>query len=44
MRYGLHEIDTHQLVATTFAADRDEALEWFSVPDPFVSPLLKCQT
>ena len=30
MRYGLHEIDKHQVVATTVAADRDEALESFS--------------
>ena len=30
MRYSLHEIDTHHAVATTVAADRDEALEWFS--------------
>ena len=30
MRYSLHEIDQHQVVATTAAADRDEALEWFS--------------
>ena len=30
MRYSLHEIDKHQVVATTVAADRDEALEWFS--------------
>ena len=30
MRYGLHEIDKHHAVATTVAADRDEALEWFS--------------
>jgi hypothetical protein len=30
MRYGLHEIDSHGVVATTVAADRDEALEWFS--------------
>ena len=30
MRYSLHEIDTHHVVATTIAADRDEALEWFS--------------
>src|SRR5438876_6833689 len=29
MRYSLHEIDSHQVVATTVAADRDEALEWF---------------
>ena len=30
MRYSLHEIDTHHVVATTVAVDRDEALEWFS--------------
>jgi hypothetical protein len=30
MRYSLNEIDTHEVVATTIAADRDEALEWFS--------------
>jgi hypothetical protein len=30
MRYSLHEIDTHDVVATTVAVDRDEALEWFS--------------
>ena len=30
MRYSLHEIDKHHGVATTVAADRDEALEWFS--------------
>jgi hypothetical protein len=30
MRYSLHEIDKRQIVATTAAADRDEALEWFS--------------
>jgi len=30
MRYSLHEIDKHHLVATTVAADGDEALEWFS--------------
>ncbi len=30
MRYSLHEIDQHQVVATTIASDRDEALEWFS--------------
>ena len=30
MRYSLHEIDTHEVVGTTVAADRDEALEWFS--------------
>jgi hypothetical protein len=30
MRYSLQEIDTHDVIATTIAADRDEALEWFS--------------
>ena len=30
MRYSLQEIDKRQVVATTAAADRDEALEWFS--------------
>jgi hypothetical protein len=30
MRYSLHEIDTNDVVATTVAANRDEALEWFS--------------
>ena len=30
MRYSLHEIDQQQVVATTAAVDRDEALEWFS--------------
>ena len=30
MRYSLHEIDQHHVVATTIAVDRDEALEWFS--------------
>jgi hypothetical protein len=30
MRYSLHEIDSHDVVATTIAADRNEALEWFS--------------
>ena len=30
MRYSLHEIDKRHVVATTVAADRDEALEWFS--------------
>ncbi len=30
MRYSLHEIDKHHVVATTVAADRDEALEWFN--------------
>ena len=29
MRYSLHEIDQHQVVASTIAADCDEALEWF---------------
>jgi hypothetical protein len=29
MRYSLHEVDNHHVVATTLAADRDEALEWF---------------
>jgi hypothetical protein len=29
MRYSLHEINS-DVVATTVAADRDEALEWFS--------------
>ena len=29
MRYNLHEIDSHDVVASTVAADRDEALEWF---------------
>jgi hypothetical protein len=30
MRYSLHdEIDAHDVVATTVAADRAEALEWF---------------
>ncbi len=29
MCYSLHEIDRHDVVATT-VADRDEALEWFS--------------
>jgi hypothetical protein len=29
MRYSLHEIDQHQMVASTIAADCDEALEWF---------------
>ena len=27
---NLHEADKHRVVATTVAADRDEALEWFS--------------
>jgi hypothetical protein len=31
MRYSLHEIDKHDVVATTVAGDRDEALEWFNV-------------
>src|SRR6185369_554416 len=30
MRCSLHEIDRHHVIATTVAADRDEALEWFS--------------
>jgi hypothetical protein len=30
MRYSLHEIDKNDVVATTDAVDRDEALEWFS--------------
>lgn len=30
MRYSLHEIDKHHVVATTVASDRNEALEWFS--------------
>jgi hypothetical protein len=30
MRYALHETDKHNVIATTIAADRDEALEWFS--------------
>jgi hypothetical protein len=30
MRYSLHEIDKHHVLATTIAVDRDEALEWFS--------------
>ena len=30
MRYSLHEIDKHHVMATTIAAHRDEALEWFS--------------
>jgi hypothetical protein len=30
MRYSLHEIDKHEVVATTVAVDPDEALEWFS--------------
>jgi hypothetical protein len=30
MRYSLHESDKHRVVWTTVAADRDEALEWFS--------------
>ncbi len=30
MRYSLHEIEKHHVLATTVAADRDEALEWFS--------------
>jgi hypothetical protein len=30
MRYSLYEIDNDDVVATTDAADRDEAIEWFS--------------
>ena len=30
MRYSLHEIEKHHVLATTVAADRDEALECFS--------------
>ena len=30
MRYSLYETDKRRVVATTVAADRDEALEWFS--------------
>jgi len=30
MRYSLHNIDSRDVVATTVAADRHEALEWFS--------------
>jgi hypothetical protein len=30
MRYSLRESDKHRVVATTVAADRDEALQWFS--------------
>jgi hypothetical protein len=30
MHYSLHEIDSHDVIATTVATDRDEALEWFS--------------
>jgi hypothetical protein len=30
MRYSLYEIDTHEVVATTIAADRDKALDRFS--------------
>ena len=30
MRYSLHEINSHEVVATTMAVDRDDALEWFS--------------
>ena len=30
MRYSLHEIGNQTVLATTIAADRDEALEWFS--------------
>jgi hypothetical protein len=29
MRYTLHEVDKHEVVAATVAADCDEALEWF---------------
>jgi hypothetical protein len=29
MRYSLHEIDKYHVVATTVAAEREEALEWF---------------
>ena len=29
MRYSLHEIDQHQVVGSTIAADCDGALEWF---------------
>ena len=31
MRYSLHETDSHDVVATTVAADRDEALEWCGI-------------
>jgi hypothetical protein len=30
MRYSLHETAGHDVIATTVATDRDEALEWFS--------------
>ena len=49
MRYSLHEIDKHDVVATTVAAHRDEALEWFSEKlrlmltfegDPLFSPTI----
>jgi hypothetical protein len=30
MRYTLHKIDRQDVVATTVATDRDEALKWFS--------------
>jgi hypothetical protein len=30
MRYSLYEIDRDDVVATTIAVDRDDALEWFS--------------
>jgi hypothetical protein len=30
MRYSLHETDRHEVIATTAASDRDEALQWFS--------------
>jgi hypothetical protein len=30
MHYSLHETDGHEVIATTVATDRDEALEWFS--------------
>jgi hypothetical protein len=38
MCYSLHEIDRHDVVATTVAADRDEALEWFSEKLPLIGP------
>jgi hypothetical protein len=28
MRYSLHEVDKDEVVATTNAADRDQAIEW----------------
>jgi hypothetical protein len=28
IRYSLHQIDKYHVVATTIAADRDEALGW----------------